>query len=45
MHLLLFVREIFLLKFGSYLEETKCHLELKDYQMVIHSPNVLVHIL
>lgn len=45
MHLLLFVREIFLLKVGSYLEGTKCPLELKDYQMVIHSPNVLIHIL
>ena len=44
MHLL-FVRKKFLLKFGAYLEGTKCHLELKDYQMVIHSPNVLVHIL
>lgn len=42
MHLLLFVREIILLKGGSYLEGTKCLPELKDYQMVIHSSNVLV---
>lgn len=37
MHLLLFVREIFLevwFLFGG----NKCHLEFKDYQMVIHSP-------